>query len=59
MEKKQIIYVIERNDITFFFILINKWTNDLNKYQFSCFFGLILKKENKEINLIQSLKTKT
>ena len=53
------IYQIERNDIPFFFILINKCTIDLNKYQFSGFFGLSLKKENKEINsLIQSLKNK-
>jgi len=53
------IYQIERNDIPFFFILINECTIDLNKYQFSGFFGLSLKKENKEINsLIQSLKNK-
>ena len=53
------IYQIESNDIPFFFILINKCSIDLNKYQFSGFFGLSLKKENKEINsLIQSLKNK-
>ena len=48
---------LNKNNIPFNFILINECSLDLNKFQFSGFFGLSLKKENKKTNsLLESLK---